>query len=202
MGDWVAVIREVRDSKAIRNATQLIPFGEIALIDNETNEALQRLFDFRNDFSHGRGPKGGEIREQFEESKDSLEAFLEGIEFVTEYPLRYIERSKRDTLFERTEYQYRELAGDHPLVPLATATTDLAEIEEESLYLADRNGRLFLLRPLLSFLECPECRRWSVFYLDRYKKGDGSCVLKSMENGHTVDGSKLVPAFRKVGLVP
>jgi hypothetical protein len=202
MGDWVSVIREVRASKVIRNATHLVPFGEIAMIDDETDAAVQKLFDWRNDLAHGRGPRGSEVKKSFVESQECLEAMLEGFEFVTEYPLRYVEKAKRDSLLQRTEYQFRELTGDHPLVPLVSATTEMAELEEESLYLADRHGKLFLLRPLLNFLECPECGRWSVFYLDKYKKSDKTCLLKSMENGHTTDGSILIPAFQRVGLIP
>ena len=63
-----------------------------------------------------------------------LELFLEGIEFITEYP-RLIERAKRDTIRKRTAYQYRELIGDHPLVPIQTAKTSQAELEEKPLRL-------------------------------------------------------------------
>ena len=201
MGDWMSIVREVRGSEVIRNSAQLVAFGEIALIDDDTNEALQRLYDARNAFAHGRGPKGAAVRKCFAEFGEYLEAFLEGIEFVTEYPLRYIEKAKLDSFLQRTEYQYRELMGDHALVPLETASTDEGEIEVESLYLVDRDGKLLLLRPLLNWLECPECRRSSVFYLDNFKKNEDKCVLKSMDNGHTFDDSSLVPAFRKIGLI-
>jgi hypothetical protein len=200
MGDWVSVVRELRGSKVIRNSSQVVPFAEIAFMSQETDADMQALLDYRNDQSHGRGPKGSEVKRYFEYSKEQLESFLEGIEFVSEYPLRYVERAKRDTILQRTDYQYRELMGDHPLVPLLSSTADV-ELEE-SLYLTDRAGRLHLLRPLLSFLECPECKRWSVFYLDKYIKKDQTCVLKSMENGHTFEDKAISAAFARAGLVP
>jgi len=186
----------------IQAQLETVPFGELAALDDETDQALQRLSDARNDQSHDRGPKGPEVRHLFEERRSDLELFLEGIEFVTEYPLRLIERAKRDTIRKRTEYQYRELIGDHPLVPVQTADTSQAELEE-SLYLADRSGTLHLLRPFMNWVECPQCKRPSVFYLDRYSKKESKCFLKSMEHGHLTEGdASIVAAFQHVGLLP
>jgi hypothetical protein len=203
MGEWIAIVREVRKAKEVLRAQlEAVPFGELAALDDETDQALQRLFDARNAQSHDRGPKGPEVRHRFEECRSDLELFLEGIEFITEYPLRLIERAKRDTIRKRTAYQYRELIGDHPLVPIQTAETSQAELEE-SLYLADRNGTLHLLRPFMNWIECPQCKRSSVFYLDRYSKKESKCFLKSMEHGHPTEvDASIVAAFQHVGLLP
>ena len=202
MGDWMAIVREVKGAKAIRTQVQAPPFGELAALDEETDQALQRLSNARNDVAHGRGPRGAEVRDCFEVWRSDLELFLAGIEFVTEYPLRLIERVRRDTILKRTEYQYRELVGDHPLVPLQTGHSSEAELEE-SLYLTGRSGVLLLARPFMNLIECPQCKRWSVFYLDKYSKKENKCFLKSMEHGHPAEGdASIVAAFQHVGLLP
>jgi len=202
MGDWVAIVRETKNAKSIRKQLENVPFGELGAFDDETDQALQRLHKARNDQAHRRGPKGTEIRNAFETCRNDLEVFLEGIEFLTEYPLRLIERAKRDTIMNLTKYEHRDLMGDHPLVPVQTSETKQTDLEE-SLYLVDRSGTLHLIRPFLNRIECPECGRWSLFYLDWYSKKDNKCSLKSMDHGHSAnaDGS-IIAAFRHVGLLP
>jgi hypothetical protein len=202
MGDWVAIVREVKNAKSMRQQLEAGPFGELTALDDETDKALQRLSDARNAQSHERGPKGSEVKDCFEKSRSDLEQFLEGIEFVTEYPLRLVERARRDTILKQTEYEYRALMGDHPLVPVQLGHTNQPELEE-SLYLADRRGALHLLRPFLNRIECPECQKWSLFYLDTYSKKQKKCSLKSMDHGHSADAdAPIVAAFQNVGLLP
>ena len=66
MGDWISIVREVRGAKAIPAQLETVPFGELAALDDETDQSLQRLFNARNDHSHGRGPKGPEVKQRFE----------------------------------------------------------------------------------------------------------------------------------------
>ncbi len=204
MGDWVAILREVRDAKSLRQTAGLIPFYEVSrfLDDAEVNDALQRLKERRDDQSHGRGPKGSDIAGEFDLCISDLEILLRSTEFLTEYPLRYIETTRRDSLRHTTEYEYRELMGDHPLVPLQTGQSGDAELEAESLYLADRTGVLHLMRPLLLRQECPDCRSRATFYLDTYDHESDTCSMKSMERGHTVQDQRISSAFRAVGLLP
>ncbi len=74
------------------------------------------------------------------------------------------------------------------------------ELEAESLYLVDRQKKLFLLRPLLIRKECPECGTWSTFYLGTYDANTNTPVMKSMEHGHTSAEHDLAAAFRFLGL--
>lgn len=203
MGDWLAILREVRDSKQFRNIPELVPFYEVLhfLRDNEVDGALQRLATERNKQAHLKGPKTFQVKPAFDSCLPDLEVLLQATEFLAEYPLRYIERTQRDSLQEVTFYDYRDLMGDHPLVPLAHTRTDTPELEAGSLYLVDREENLHLFRPLLNRRECPECGRWAMFYLDTYER-DGDCsVLKSMEHGHVIKDSELSRAFRQIGLL-
>ncbi len=91
--------------------------------------------------------------------------------------------------------------GDHPLVSINMAETDEPEIEAQSLYLVDRDGRLHLLRPLLNRRECPKYGTWEIFYLDSYKKSTDCSILKSLEHGHTLNDSTISPLFRHIGML-
>jgi len=126
---------------------------------------------------------------------------LEATEFLTEYPLRYIEETRRDTIAGVTTYRYRNIMGDHAIVGLEAAETDLAELEAHSLYLQDRNGQLHLIRPYLIRQECPECQNSELFYLDTYQARDNTCVLKSLTTGHVLRDDQITVVFRYVGLV-
>lgn len=203
MGDWIAILREVRDSKAFRNVPDPVPFGEVLhfLRDEEADCALQSLADHRNDQAHGKGPKGSQIKPAFAECLPNLEILLQVVEFLSEYRLRYIESTQRDSMRKTTHYEYRDLMGDHALVPLDHGDTELSELEAQSLYLVDRSGELHLLRPLLIRRECPECRSWATFYLDTWEKDGDCCILKSMECGCTIEDTDISWAFRRIGLL-
>lgn len=204
MGDWVNIIREACSSKTLRAVSETTPFFEAAnflRIDGDANETLQRLIDRRNDHAHGRGPKGSEVDEAFVQVRGDLEQFLQSVEFIADYPLRLVESVRRDSIQRVTFYEFRNLMGDHPLVPLEKAETDLAELEAQSLYLLDRNHRLHLVRPFLNVLTCPVCRTKSTFYLDRFDRKKVSCFLKSLEHGHSAEDASVVQAFKHVGLL-
>jgi hypothetical protein len=168
----------------------------------KADDALSRLKDRRDDQSHGRGPRGDDVAPAFDEAKSVLLDLLDAAEFLSEYSLRYIDRTKADTIRDRLTYWFRDVMGDHPLVPVERETTELKTLEAESLYLVDRSGALHLLRPLLDRRRCPECGTWSTFYLDAYKDKSHACVMKSMEHSHTTSDEEIYEAFQKVGLLP
>lgn len=208
MGDWVKILVEVSSALQKMPTDKPVPFWELVAImpNNEAHNAIERLKNRRNDQAHGRGPKGDEIPVAFEEAFQEFEILLRGIEFLTEYPLRYIESTRRDSLIGQTHYEYRELMGDHPLVPRHSSTTGSSELEAQSLYLVDRNSDLHLLRPLLSRRICPACGQAATFYLDSFNSKAQQCRLKALEHSHpsnkgTVIDDELAHAFRHIGLV-
>lgn len=203
MGDWLSILLEVGGAQFADNIPDTAPFVEVSSFQNSqtVKRSLKSLADMRNDQAHGRGPKGAEIPAAFERAKNELSTLLQAVEFVTDYPLRYVETTRRDALQKVTRYDFRELMGDHALVPLTHEQTPDAEIEAQSLYLLDRTGMLHLLRPLLIGRECPVCYSWGTFFLDtRFKDGKG-VVVKSMEHGHTSESIDLLEAFRASGLL-
>lgn len=201
-GDWIAILREVRGNKHVRQMANL-PFYEVAhlLDDTAVDDALSLLKRHRDDDAHGRGPRGADIRNKVKESLAALRVLLEAVEFLAEYPLRYIEETQRDSITGITRYRYREIVGDHVLVPILETETTVTEVEAGSLYLVDRRGELHLVRPFITRRECPVCGRWEIYFLDRYNGKRGICTLKSMEKGHTVDDYLIADVFRLASLL-
>lgn len=201
-GDWVTILREVRDKKGLRQMAN-VPFYEVSrFLDEATvDDALSLLKHNRDDDAHGRGPRGADIPDKVNESLAALRVLLEAVEFLAEYPLRYIEETQRDSITGITRYRYREIIGDHVLVPILETETTTTEVEAHSLYLVDRSGELHLIRPFLTRRECPTCGRWEIFFLDRFDGKRGDCTLKSMEKGHTVEDDGITAVFRHVYLL-
>lgn len=205
LGDWIAILREVRDNKTFRKLPDTTPFYEVMRFmpdGSDADEVVSRLQNLRNDQAHGRGPRGDAVPDKFDEAKEALLVLLEAAEFISEYPLRYIDRTQADTLEETITYWYRDVMGDHPLVPVEHETRDAQTIEAGSLYLVERSEELHLLRPFLDRRRCPECGTWSTFLLDSFDADEHSCRLKSMEHSHTTKDGEIRRAFEQVGLLP
>lgn len=200
LGDWIAVLREVGTSRQFRDLNTF-PFPEVpsVLADEDTNDAVQRLQDARNDLAHGRGPRGAAVPMAIEDRCADLELLLEAVEFLGEYPLRLVEGTRRDSLSRLTQIGFRDLMGDHPMVPLSSDERRSSEIETGSLYFLDRARSYHLARPWLSWRECPECQRPATFHVERYDREADSVMLKSLEHGHTTVDESLGPVFRALG---
>lgn len=208
MGNWVAILQEASSAIQESSTDVAIPFRELGAIlkQPETQRAIDRLKEQRNDQAHGKGPKGEEIPAAFEEAINELEALLRTVEFLAEYPLRYIESTRRDSLAGRTYYEYRELMGDHPLVPQKRGIAGSSELEAQSLYIVGRDGTPHLLRPLLTRRTCPGCGQEATFYLDSYDPKTSQCSLKALEHSHPrhkgiVADAEITDAFQHIGLV-
>ena len=202
LGDWIAVLREVGKSKRFRNLKPF-PFPEVltVLTNKDTDDAIQRLQEARNNQAHGRGPEGATIAVAIENRCADLEVLLEATEFLVDYPLRLIEETKRDSLSGRTQIDYRDLMGDHPLVPLHSDNHESSEIEAGSVYFLDRAERYHLARPWLSWRTCPKCQRPATFHVDQYDRKDDTVKLKSLEHGHTMEDKSLGSVFRALGFL-
>lgn len=204
MGDWMAIYSELRTRAEFRQATTDNPFFELIRsvpVGGATDVALNALKRRRDDAAHQRGPRGGETSDAFSEAREALKVLLIGLEFLSDYPLRYIERSRRDTLNGTTTIKYRDLMGDHALVPLSESTLPAFDVEDGSLYLVDRRQGLHLMRPYITRDECPKCHTWSTFYLDKLETGGSTCQMKSMEHGHMITGAD-ASGFRRLGILP
>lgn len=202
LGNWISVLREVGGSK-ISRASSAFPFPEVlrVLAQSDAKDVVDQFQKARNDHAHGRGPKGPQIATKTDQHYADLEGLFASVDFLSDYPLRLVEETTRDSLKGRTRIRYRDLMGDHPLVPFDTDEQESAELENGSLYIVDRAGHYHPARPWLTWRLCPECRRPSVFHLDRYDNKVGVVKLKSLEHGHGFDDKEIADVFRSLGFI-
>lgn len=201
-GDWVAVLNELRTGKAYRSLPDTHPLAELrSLLSNpEVDAARQRLTDRRNDQAHLRPVDDTDLPTAVSAALADLRLMLEAADFLTDLPLVHVTTVRWDALHRRAVVSYRELSGDHPVVPTKTMSYETSEVEVDSLYLLDDQRRLHLLRPLLTGRICPTCRTWSTFHLERASQS-GQVMLKSLEHGHTFFDATLGSSFALLGLL-
>lgn len=204
LGDWIGLVKECNEKDVENLSDEWIPFQEVFgfLKDNITIKAVDLLHTRRNDYAHGRGPSNQkEVEEFFHLAKKDLDVVLSHVEFISEYKLLFIESTKWDSVEEKNYYDYRKLMGDHPLVPVESGVSGNNQIEKGSLYIKDRNGELHLLRPFFTRRNCIKCGRSAIFYLDTYDNKTEVCSLKSLEEGHIIEDSRVSKIYKKVGML-
>lgn len=204
-GDWFAIIKEANESRSIRALKGAIPFAEVSqLCAGEIWEpAVKHLMALRNDDSHGRIAPPSASPSLLAEAEKALATIYSATEFLTDYELMFITETRVDAILQINKYQYRDLTGDNPLAQLRHDQASRLDLETGSLYLRDRQKHLHLFRPLLQYLECPECHQMSTFFLDTYHgdSGSGLVGLKSFER-NSVRNEPIAEDFRYIGLLP
>jgi len=201
-GDWFAILEEVNTGKAFRKLTTADSFYGVAQLFSAPGfeESLRSLMLLRNDDSHGRITHSSVTVQSVEENFKLLSSVYASIEFCTDLKLIQVVETTCDSLLKKTTYRYLDLTGDHPLPPEEQAMCNRTDLERLSLYLVDQHGELHLLRPLIQYMECPECHQMSTFYLDTYQGSGRTVALKSFERGTTTDDDS-ADVFRAVGLL-
>jgi len=204
-GDWLSIIRELNAGRAFKAQQMNAPFNEVMQLCalNAWEPAITKLKSLRDDDSHGRIAPTNVSVEMLAEAEKSLEIVYRATEFLTDYQLLYLTETRFDSIRQINRFSYRDLTGDNPLAPLRNDQSVRADLESGSLYLRDRNGHLHLFRPLLHYLECPQCHVMSTFFLDTYNGSEGGEIvgLKSFER-NSVRMEKVATDFRHVGLLP
>ncbi|MFJ2568466.1 hypothetical protein ACIO02_37075 [Streptomyces sp. NPDC087568] len=183
-GDWVAVLEEVAGSRKLRALPHQHPIHGIRslLAGEEAADARQRLSVRRNDDAHLRRLDPIDLPPAVTEAFADLTLLIERSRFLADLPLVHVTAIQWDSLAQTAQVHYRELMGDHPVVPTKTATLPRNDLEIGSLYLWDSMHDLHLLRPFLTGLVCRVCRTWSTFHADLVPKD--RVLLKSLEHGH------------------
>lgn len=201
MGDWVTVLRETATSKMLRSLPPAHPLNDLrGLLDKEHIEgARQRLSARRNDQAHLRRVDQVDLPQAIHEAFKDLKNLMDAAQFLADWPLVHVTEVHWDSLTRTSRVRYRELMGDHPVVPTRTETHANNDVEVGSLYLRGHERQLHLLRPFLIGRDCPICRTWSTFHVDRAPTT--TVVLKSLEHGHTVENATLADVIRAVGIL-
>ncbi|MEV4364460.1 hypothetical protein [Nonomuraea sp. NPDC049625] len=185
-GDWAAVLHEAASSRQLRSLPAEHPLHDIRglLASQEAADARQRLNDRRNDQAHLRRIDPIDLPAALQGAFAELTILVERARFLADYSLLHITDVRWDTLQKTAQVHYRELMGDHPVVPTRSMVLPRNDLESGSLYLRDSDHRLHLLRPFLVGQDCPVCRAWSTFHVDRVPKT--GVLIKSLEHGHVV----------------
>jgi hypothetical protein len=200
LGDWVAVLHEVASSKAIARLPEDQPLGELRrLLADPVTDVRRRLTERRRGQAHLRRATHEQFTAQVAEELQDLRTMLAQAAFLTDLPLLHLERTELDTIAGTTSVTYRQLMGDHPIVPYQTMIVSRSDLETGSLYVMDARGGLHLLRPFLVGRDCPHCNTWSTFHVDRTARG--VLTIKSLEHGHALDAPELVTPLERVGLM-
>jgi hypothetical protein len=204
-GDWFAIIKEVNESRVFRQIKGVVPFVEVTQLNAEKSwePSIKMLMGLRNDDSHGRIAPANVSQTLLSDAESALESIYHATEFLTDYRLLYITETRFDSIRHVNHIQYRDLSGDNVLALLCQDQSTRFDLESNSLYLRDRQGTLHLFRPLLQYLECPECHQMCTFFLDTYdgSSGDVMVGLKSIER-NSVRIEAIAEDYRHIGLLP
>ncbi len=203
-GDWLAIIKEINQGHAFRQHQTTAPFSEVMQLcaSDVWEPAIKKLKGLRDDDSHGRISPTSVSADVLADAEKALETVYRATEFLSDYRLIFLANTRFDSIRQINRYDYRDLTGDNALSPLRQDHSSRSDLERGSLYLRDRKGNLHLFRPLLHYLECPECHLMSTFFLDTYnptRKGD-IVGLKSFER-NSVRYEPVADDFRHIGLL-
>ncbi|WP_146057731.1 hypothetical protein [Streptomyces sp. SM10] len=202
-GDWANVLNEAATSRQLNSLDEAHPLNDIRtlLAHQDTEKARRALSERRNHQAHLRRVDPIDLPHAIDVAFADLTCLVERASFLADLPLLEITDVRWDAFTRSARVEYRELAGDHPVVPTRTMTSPSNDVETGSLYLRDTDGALHLLRPFLIGRDCPTCRTWSTFHADLAPKD--AVVFKSLEHGHTFEDTS--PDARRllgqVGLV-
>ncbi|MDH6521851.1 hypothetical protein M2163_001156 [Streptomyces sp. SAI-135] len=187
LGDWANVLNEAATSKQLSNLPEAHPLHDIRtlLAHQDAEKARQAFSERRNDQAHLRRVDPIDLPHAIDVAFADLTCLVERARFLADLPLLDITDVRWDAFARSARVEYRELAGDHPVVPTRTMTSPSNDLETGSLYIRDTDGTLHLLRPFLIGRDCPTCRTWSTFHVDRVPKT--AVVFKSLEHGHTLE---------------
>jgi hypothetical protein len=199
-GDWVAILREIGNSRAVRRLPGNHPLQDLGSLSAslDADAAGRRLSGRRNDEAHQRRVDPVDLPRAVAEAATELTTLLEEAQFLADWPLTYVYSTRWDSLSAAASISYRQLMGDHAIVPHQTTERPDNDLEQGSLYIIDSDAKWHLLRPFLVGRDCPVCKNWSTFHADREKR---ALVIKSLEHGHISDGSSLAEPLRQVGLL-
>lgn len=200
-GDWTTVLQEIRDGRASRRAPDVNPVAELRslLAHPDTDAARERLYKRRNDEAHLRRADSLELAGAVDSSLNDLKTLLQAASFLSDLPLIQVTAVYWDSFRKLAIVNYRELMGDHPVVPTRSMAYAAPDLEVGSMYIIDGRRKLHLLRPFLIGRVCLKCRNWSTFHVDGV--ADGKVTFKSLEHGHPLEDASLEDSLQHVGLL-
>jgi hypothetical protein len=108
-------------------------------------------------------------------------------QFLADWPLVYVDSMRWDTFRGIATISYRQMMGDHAIVPSQVTEHPSNDLEQDSLYI-DSEYQWHLLRPFLVGRDCPVCKNRSTFHVDWAER---ALAIKSLDNEHIAEGDWL-----------
>lgn len=200
-GTWRTALLQVGTSQEIGTLAEGDPLHDMwrSAANPEFQNHAKYLNDLRNKSAHLGGPDITELPGVVKQAAKALGDLLSLAVFLADLPLAHVTATDWDSLTKKGKISYRELVGDHPVVPTRRIPHNSPDVESGSLYLLDGESRLHLLRPYLIGHICKICRTWSTSHITSGK--DASVSLKTLEDGHTATDDALGETFHRVGLL-
>jgi hypothetical protein len=200
LGEWKAVLREIGDNRAVKNLPSNHPLRDLgSFATNPDIESVRnRLKNRRDGEAHLRRVDPVDIPQAIAEAAADLTALVQHAQFLADWPLVCVDSTRWDTFRGVATISYRQMMGDHPIAPSQVTEHPDNDLEQESLYIIDGEYQWHLLRPFLVGRDCPVCKNWSTFHVDRAER---VLVIKSLENGHIAEGDWLSQSLSHVGLL-
>jgi hypothetical protein len=103
--------------------------------------AWRRLYTRRNDEAHQRRVDPVDLPRAVAEALAELSALLKEAQFLADWPLIHIYSTRWDTLRAVASISYRQLMGDHAIVPHQTTERPDNDLEQDSLYIIDSDTK-------------------------------------------------------------
>ena len=158
-------------------------------------QRMDVLIKLKNDMKHDRGPKTeDDFSDATRSTGEILVQTMHDIAFLTEHPIRLVQdmdvaRGTRSVVLYtlRCEGDHPGFAQERVSHPEALTKNDLF-IEVES----DRWAPLF---PFIVPRTCPQCKLREIYFVDKWQGKDRPALLKSFEQGHTVENGEVGRAF-------
>lgn len=118
-GDWLTVLKEIEEGKATRRVPDGSPIADLRsfLADADVKAALKRLSDRRNNESHLRPMEALDLPVAVDAALADLSVLYGAAAFLSDLPLIHVTAVQWDSFRKRAIVSYRELTGDHPVVP-------------------------------------------------------------------------------------
>jgi len=158
---------------------------------NRFPECIENLIKAKNDFKHDRGPK---IEEDYIEATERvsglLSSVMEGLSFLTEYPIRLVTDLDGVRGSRRVIVQTRRFSGDHPALPQEKLEYP-DTLTKGDLYVQVQDAIWVSLFPFISVHNCPHCKYQETYFVDRWNRTADRATLKSFERGHTIEDSEI-----------
>ena len=152
-GTWGAVLvaAAARPNMLVED-TRIPELWETLVEDGDFLASLDALSKRRNNESHLTGLSAPQLAEELPEAERELRGAFERLLFLSGYPLWKIDRLEYDPLSGARSVSFRELTGDHEVVPQRSTPTTFEF--GEGLYVMGRDQEPLLVDPWLVFEEC------------------------------------------------